>query len=77
MKKKFLRRKFGKSDVEHLALAIHKEFHLDEDFSGEGWTPYKKYKGDAVVEQARQIAFYVAYNYYIDSKEKGLGTVYN
>jgi hypothetical protein len=55
-----LRKQFGVSDVEGLALAMYDIFH-NHDMDGEpGWTAYRNYRGDAVVEEFRNAAEFVA-----------------
>ena len=47
--------KFGNSDIDHLAMAMYKEFHKGSDF-GKGWDEYQPYTCDNVVRYFRHAA---------------------
>lgn len=55
MKKEYLHKPFGNSDLDRLAQAIYNEFHQDE-FDVEPWPLYTKQKHDMVVEEFRMAA---------------------
>lgn len=54
--KERVRRRFGNTDVEHVALELYRLFHGDYPYPGDGWTAYKKHRGDHVVEYFRSAA---------------------
>jgi len=51
---------FGNSDMDHLAMAIYREFHRGGEWAepddSEPWELYGKEKGDIVVEEFRRAA---------------------
>jgi hypothetical protein len=76
MKKKDLHLPFGSSDVEHLALAIYREFHNEKESDCSAWNEYAKWKDDEIVEFYRQLAYDISEEAYGRWK-MGIGTVYD
>ena len=71
VKKKHLKKRFGTTDVEGLALDMYNTFHNHTpDYSG--WTPYKKWKCDPVVQSFRMAALIAAESVEYDC----IGTIY-
>jgi hypothetical protein len=57
MRRSQLTEKFGATDVEHIALKLYRLFHGEDERDVEdGWTPYKKYGDDYVVQKFRNMA---------------------
>ena len=72
VRKKELRKKFGTSDVEGLALNMYNVFH-SHPATNLGWTPYQKQKDDIVVQTFRMAAL-------IDTEEieyNDIGSIYH
>jgi hypothetical protein len=70
--KKKLRRQYGMTDVEHLAMALYGTFHDDDHASL--CRPYKKHESDAVVQQFRRYALVVAKMAQHDADYHGMGS---
>jgi hypothetical protein len=62
MERAQLKDKFGETDVDHIALKLYKMFHGEDTVEfghDEGWTAYKNYKNDYVVEKFRHMGIMV------------------
>jgi len=59
MRRKQLDALFGQADVEEVALMLYKLFHNEVGECEPGWTPYKKYSDDYVVQKFREMAIMV------------------
>ena len=55
-KKLLLRRQFGSTDIDHMALAMYDEFHNDGTHSQRGWVAYEPDDGDSVMADFRAAA---------------------
>jgi len=79
MRKRYLRRNYGAGTVEDLALAMYDVFHgtYKPDPYTTGWTPFKKYKGDQIIESMRLAAHADACDAYYDAVERGIGSAFD